>query len=160
MKICASNRIDLFINALGARRPSPGGGAATALAGAVGAALLAKVANYTTGRKKYGKYEEEARAIARQITAIGNKIALGIERDARSYDEYSKTKTRASLKKATRCVADIATLSRGALKLCARLKKIGNKNLKGDLYAAELLLDASAKAAENLVKLNKKWMGR
>lgn len=160
MKICASNRIDLFMNALGARRPSPGGGAAAALTGAVGAALVAKVANYTIGKKKYGKYEKEAMAITKEILTIRNKIACGIEWDARAYDEYSKTKSKAALRKATKCVAEIARLSREALKRCERLKRIGNKNLKGDLYAAGLLLGASAKAADNLVKLNKKWMGR
>lgn len=160
MKISANNRIISFCDALAARRPSPGGGAAAALAGATGAALAAKVANYTIGKKKYGKYERETIAIAKKIIEIRNKIVRGIEADAAAYKEYSKTKSKASLKKATRCVADIARFSREALKLCARLKRIGNKNLAGDLYAAGLLLDASAKAADNLVRLNKKWMGR
>ena len=40
-RISAGNKIDFFIRELGARRPSPGGGAAAALAGALGAALAA-----------------------------------------------------------------------------------------------------------------------
>jgi len=160
MKISANNRVISFCDALAARRPSPGGGAAIALTGTAGAALVAKVANYTIGKKKYKKHEKEAMAIAKQTLAIRKKIAAGIELDARAYNEYSKTKSKASLKRATKCVADIARLSKEALRLCKRLKRIGNKNFKGDLYAAELLLNASAKAADNLVRLNKKWMGR
>ncbi len=160
VNISSKNRIDSFIKYLEAKEPSPGGGAVAALVGALGAALIIKVANFTIGKKKYKKHEKEAMAIARETLRIRKKIARCIELDARAYNEYSKTKTKASLKKATKCVADIARLSREALRLYKRLKRIGNKNLKGDLYAAGLLLGASAKAADNLVRLNKKWMGR
>lgn len=160
MKISSKNRIDLFVKALGERKPSPGGGAAAALAGAAGAALIAKVANYTVGKKKYLRHEKEARSISNRISTIRNRIVRGIEKDARAYETYSKTKSRASLRRATECVAEIAILSKEALRLCARLKRIGNKNLKGDLYTAESLLTSSLKSADNLVRLNKKRMGR
>lgn len=160
MGISAKNRMDYFLKELGARKPSPGGGAAAAVSGAVGAALIMKVANYTIRKKKYKKYEKAAKVIIKKAKALKNKLSARIQRDARIYNEYAKTGSRASIKKATSCVAETAKYSKDALKLCARLRRIGNKNLKGDLVAAELFLNASAKAADNLVRLNKKGMGR
>ena len=157
-RISAGNKIDFFIRELGARRPSPGGGAAAALAGALGAALIVKVANFTIGRKKYKKYRKKAGSIAKKAAALRGKLSAHIEKDAKTYSEYAKTRSKTSLKKAAVCVAEIAKLSKDAVKLCGSLERIGNRNLKGDLYAAELLLKASERSAENLVKLNKRWM--
>lgn len=160
MKVCENNRINFFMKELSARRPSPGGGAAAALAGALGAALIAKVANFTIGKKKYKKYEKEARSIVKKATSLRDRLSAHIEKDAKVYNEYARTRSRASLKRAAACVAEIAKLSKDAVKLCGRLKKIGTRRLKGDLYAAESLLTSSLKAADNLVRLNKKRMGR
>ncbi len=156
MRINAKNRIDFFVKELGARKPSPGGGAAAALAGALGAALIMKVMNFTIGKKKYKKYEKEAKAIVKKAEALKNKLSAHIEKDAKTYGEYARTKSNFAIKKATLCAVEIAKLSKAGLKLCPRLKKIGNVNLKGDSAAAELFLNASAKTAENLVKLNRK----
>lgn len=160
MNICAGNRIDLFMDALAARKPSPGGGAAAALAGALGTALIIKVAYFTVGSKKCKIYERQARAAAKKAGRIEKKLEELIKKDAESYKEYSMTRSVAAMRRATSCAAAIAGFSRDALKLRAALERIGNKNLEGDLYAAGLLLNASARAADNLVKLNKKWMGR
>jgi formiminotetrahydrofolate cyclodeaminase len=158
--ISDKNRIDIFIKALGSGRPSPGGGASVALVGALGAALMMKVANFTIGKNKYRIYEKDAKAILSKARILKKRLSAYIEKDARAYDAYARTKSRAAIKKATLCVAEIAKLSGDGLKYCPRLRKIGNRNLMGDLYAAELLLKASAQAADNLVRLNKKWMGR
>lgn len=160
MKICASNRINLFMNALSAKSPSPGGGAVAALVGALGVALIIKVANFTIGNKKYRRHTGEAKAIAKKAGLLERRLRNLIERDARAYSEYSKMKSRAAMRNATLCVAEISNLSRRGLKFCTRLEKIGNVNLKGDLYAAKAFLGSSAKAADNLARLNKKWMGR
>ncbi|MDP3786909.1 MAG: cyclodeaminase/cyclohydrolase family protein [Candidatus Omnitrophota bacterium] len=160
MKISAKNRIISFCDALGARRPSPGGGAAAALTGAVGAALIIKVANFTIGKKKYKKYEKKAKSIARKATSLRDRLNAHIEKDAKVYNKYAETRSQDSLKRAAACVAEIAKLSKDAGKLCGILKKIGTRHLKGDLYVAEALLSASERSADNLVRLNKKRIGR
>ena len=158
--ISDKNRIDSFIKALGDGIPSPGGGASAALAGALGAALMMKVANYTIGKNKYRIYEKDAKVILGKARTLKKRLSAYIEKDAKAYDAYARTKSKAAMKKATLCVAEIAKLSGAGLKYCPRLKKIGNRNLMGDLYVAELLLKASGQAADNLARLNKKWMGR
>ena len=42
-----------YIDELAAKQPTPGGGSAAALAGAMGSALLEMVCNFTIGNKKY-----------------------------------------------------------------------------------------------------------
>ncbi|HOX09720.1 MAG TPA: cyclodeaminase/cyclohydrolase family protein [Candidatus Omnitrophota bacterium] len=160
MKISDRNNICSFMKALGRKKPVPGGGAAAALAGALGAALLMKVANFTIGKKKYRIYEKDAKTILGKAGTLMKRLSSYIEKDARAYDEYARTRSAASMRKATLCVSEIAKMSSAALTLCPRLRKIGNRNLKGDLYAAEALLKASAQSAGNLVKLNRKRTGR
>lgn len=159
--ISAKNKIDFFVKELSARKPSPGGGAAAALTGALGAALIVKVANFTIGKKKYRRYEKEAKAIAKRSEALRNKLCAYIEKDAKVYNQYAKTKSGASMRKASNCAAEISKLSRQGSKFCVRLNRIGNVNLRGDIYVARLLLNSSEKAAGNLIKLKKKgWVVR
>ena len=148
--ISAKNKIDLFVKELSARKPSPGGGAAAALAGALGSALIVKVANFTIGKKKFRRYEKEAKAIAKGSEALRNKLCAYIEKDAKTYNQYARTKSGASMRKASDCAAEISKLSAQGVRICMRLKKIGNNNLRGDMAAAELFLRASAKAAGGL----------
>ena len=48
-----------YLDDLASTKPAPGGGSAAALAGAVGAALASKVANFTIGKEKYKAVEKE-----------------------------------------------------------------------------------------------------
>ena len=51
-----------LLQRLGSSDPAPGGGAAAALAGALGAALVQMTANLTIGRPRLADVEEQARA--------------------------------------------------------------------------------------------------
>lgn len=154
--INSKKRIDFFIKELQAKKPSPGGGAVAALVGALGLGLIMKVANYTLGKKKYKRHEKEIKVILNKAAKLKNKLCALIEKDARAYEEYSRTKTKAAIKKATLCVDDISKSSKIGLKFYKRLRQIGNANLKGDLNAGGILLNGSAKVADNLVRLNKR----
>ena len=48
-----------FLDALASERPTPGGGGAAAISGAMGAALVSMVCNLTIGKKKYAEVEAE-----------------------------------------------------------------------------------------------------
>ena len=48
-----------FVEGLAAREPVPGGGAAAALAGGMGAALGAMAIQFTVGKKKYADLRED-----------------------------------------------------------------------------------------------------
>ena len=71
-----------FIHKLASGDPVPGGGGASALAGGIGVALCAMVANLTSGKRKYAAYQAEIEAIAeRADISIETLIGL-IQKDA------------------------------------------------------------------------------
>jgi formiminotetrahydrofolate cyclodeaminase len=64
-----SETLNDYLERLASREPTPGGGAAGALHAAQGAALIAMVARYTTG-KRYAEHEEESLRIAARADDI------------------------------------------------------------------------------------------
>lgn len=74
-----------WVDELSSKAPVPGGGGASALGGALGAALGQMVANLTAGKKRYADVQEE---ISRGLTALGSLQAelLGLaDRDAQVF---------------------------------------------------------------------------
>ena len=79
-----------FLDALASGSPVPGGGGASALAGALGAALGSMVCNLTLGRKKYADVQGDIeRIIARMETVRGELTAL-VNEDAVAFEPLSK----------------------------------------------------------------------
>mgnify|MGYP000912380702 FL=1 len=82
-------QIDEFIKQLSSKSPVPGGGGASALIGATGAALCSMVANLTSGKKKYEHYQNDIEhIISRTQTSIGRLLSL-IQKDAEVFEPLS-----------------------------------------------------------------------
>ena len=56
-----------FIEKLSTKEPTPGGGGASALIGAVAAALASMVAGLTSGKKKYAEYQDDIERIIKNM---------------------------------------------------------------------------------------------
>lgn len=84
------NSIDLFLEELSSAAPVPGGGGASALMGAVAAALCSMVANLTTGKKKYAQYQADIDRILSQTGLLIREISELIEKDAEAFEPLSK----------------------------------------------------------------------
>ena len=74
-----------FSKMLASKNPVPGGGGASALAGALGAALCAMVANYTIGKPKYSSVEAEVTTIRNQAEEIRMKLLKLMDADAEAF---------------------------------------------------------------------------
>lgn len=57
------NNIELFLDDLASRKPTPSGGSAAAVMGAMGAALVSMVCNLTIGKTQYRDFEEEFKSV-------------------------------------------------------------------------------------------------
>jgi formiminotetrahydrofolate cyclodeaminase len=79
-----------FIQALSSKSPVPGGGGASALIGAVSAALCSMVANLTAGKKEYSEYQDDIDRIIKDINISINKLLLLIEKDAEVFEPLAK----------------------------------------------------------------------
>lgn len=89
MKPLSEYTISAFLKALSSKEPVPGGGAASALMGAVGVALCSMVANLTLGKKKYAEYQTEIDGImARTSASVSNLLEL-MEKDAEVFEPLS-----------------------------------------------------------------------
>lgn len=79
-----------FVTVLASKAPVPGGGGASALAGAIGTALGNMVASLTVGKKKYAAVEEELRALQKEATALQEELLDLVERDAQVFEPLAK----------------------------------------------------------------------
>ena len=86
----ATKGCDEFVEVLSSKAPVPGGGGASALVGAVGAALCNMVGNLTVGKKKYADVEEELRGLMEQVTEIQNRFLQLIDKDAEGFAPLAK----------------------------------------------------------------------
>ena len=79
-----------FLDALASKAPTPGGGGASALAGALGAALCTMVGNYTVGKKKYADVEAEIIALKEKCDALQTELLDQVEADDKGFVPLAK----------------------------------------------------------------------
>ena len=78
-----------FTKLLGAKVSMPGGGAASALVGALGAALCEMAANFTVGNKRYYDVEPEMKSIVERAEKIRVRFLELADEDAKAFPELS-----------------------------------------------------------------------
>lgn len=79
-----------FADALASKASVPGGGGASALVAALGAALGTMVGNFTLGKKKYAAVEEEIRALMEEAEALRAQLLDCIDADAAAFEPLSR----------------------------------------------------------------------
>lgn len=79
-----------FVEVLASREPTPGGGGASALVGAVGAALGNMVGSLTLGKKKYAEVQADIAALKAQATLLQQELLALAEKDAEVFLPLSR----------------------------------------------------------------------
>jgi formiminotetrahydrofolate cyclodeaminase len=155
--------LEQFLDALGSSAPTPGGGAASALVGALAAALAEMVAQLTVGRPKYAAVEERAQTVLRETQRLRKELLTLVDEDARAYGgvaaAYALPKTsaderrtrdeaiQAALVAAMRPPLQIMELGGDVLRLAEEIAEIGNTTVASDAGCAALLGEAAVRAA-------------
>ena len=167
--------VDQFISLLASAAPTPGGGSAAAIAGSLGAALLAMVASLSEGRPKYAEHEAllaDAKAAGTELADrflrladedasafAGFGVAMKLPRDT---DEQKTARTRA-LQTAARAATEAPYKTvQACLEVAAMAEALAgrsNKNASSDLEVAGLMAVAAARAAAANVYVNLPAMG-
>jgi len=164
--------IEKHLNDLAAKLPAPGGGSASALVGAEGAALLSMVLNFTIDKKGYEGFWDEAKELLKKTEEIRSRLSSLIDEDVRAYAEFNKVfkmprvtqeekKKRAEamqegLKKAEAVPEEICRLAYEGAGLSPRILEKGNKNLLSDVEVAMALFIASFKGGRINCEINLK----
>ncbi|MCB8965984.1 MAG: glutamate formimidoyltransferase [Chloroflexota bacterium] len=158
---------DAFLNAVAANTPTPGGGAAAALAGALAAALAQMVAGLTVGRKKYAAVDAEANAILQQAGDLRTQLTNAIDEDSAAFvavmeawrDKTVEGKAKEEAIEAATTHAGnvplrVARLSRDVARLALTIAEIGNNNAVTDAAAGVMMARAAVETAALNVKIN------
>ena len=84
------NSVTGFTEALASKTAVPGGGGASALVGALGAALGNMVGELTVGKKKYADVEDDIRALMEKAQSLRARLLECVERDAEAFEPLSR----------------------------------------------------------------------
>lgn len=79
-----------FIEKLSSSSPTPGGGGASSLVGAVGVSLCSMVCNLTIGKKKYKEYEDEILEVLEEAKLLQKRLLELIKEDEDNFLPLSK----------------------------------------------------------------------
>jgi formiminotetrahydrofolate cyclodeaminase len=155
---------------LASRDPTPGGGSASALGGALAAALVEMVAELTVGRPEYAHVDPVARQIGSAAAELRGALLDAAEQDATAYDavadarrlpretDEEKAARRAAIGEASVAATEVplrvVRLATEVLGLAARIASVGNRNAISDAGVAALFAAAAARGAAFNVTIN------
>ncbi len=140
-----------FLDQLAARTPTPGGGGAAAVTGAMAAGLVAMAARFSA------RQLPEADDLADQADRLRSMAAQLADMDARAYTAVLATRgpeRKQALLAAATVPLEIAAIGAQVARLAVRVAEDGNPNLRGDAVTGALLAAASARSAASLVDIN------
>jgi len=154
--------IDSFLSQLSARQPTPGGGSASALGGAIGAALASMSAVYTSG-EKFAAVDAQVRALEEKFASVRRQFLDLVDADISAYGAYAAARNlpksapeekrvrsaamAAANEQSTLIPEKIVDTSLEAYALLEELAAVVNPNLAGDVAVAAYFLEAAARGA-------------
>jgi formiminotetrahydrofolate cyclodeaminase len=128
--------IEEFLKELAARKPTPGGGSAAALSGALSAGLVSMAAEFSGDRDISG----QARTLMNTLTHL-------IDRDAKAFAARD-------LREATQVPLETAKHSYAVLKLAGALLETCNPRVITDIGVAAKMAESAVKGAMLNVEVN------
>jgi formiminotetrahydrofolate cyclodeaminase len=171
----ADKTVRELLDAFASPAPTPGGGSASALVGAVSASLLAMVA--AMPKTAHGTPEDRAAldAIHPQLIALKDQMVQLIDRDSAAYDEVvaayrlpkatdaDKAERKAAIGRAMRLATDVPLeTARAAAALVGHSRIVaehGNVNAKSDAGVAASLARSAFSGAQMNVEINLDGVG-
>ncbi|MBA2392215.1 MAG: cyclodeaminase/cyclohydrolase family protein [Ktedonobacteraceae bacterium] len=166
--------LQTYLDELASSQPTPGGGSAAALSGAMGAGLASMVARLTLGKDAYASVQPEIEAIVQNTERLRARFQQLIQEDIEAYGRLSATfklPRTTSEEKAARTGAIQDQLANAALvplemaecaaelvHYCLRIAEIGNANVLSDIATAAALVSSAGTGASWMVRTNLRAM--
>lgn len=167
-------RLGELLDSLGSSDPTPGGGAAAAVVGALGAALVEMTANLTIGRQRYADVQEKAQSIQQRSDDLRRRLARLADADADAFervsvayklphdDEGQKRARSEAIQAALAMAADVplqtANVCADVLELAEEAAPILNQSVISDVLVGALLAQAALASAAVNVEINQASM--
>ena len=159
-----------FVYELASASPTPGGGSASALAGAMAAAMVEMACNLTVGREKFRDVEAELQTVLARAGELRQQMLDSVDEDTSAYDAVSKafkmpkatddekSQRSAAIQSALRLASEVPLKVAKAAAETAQLAMIAqeksNPNVASDARVARLLADAARDGAIANVEIN------
>lgn len=159
-----------FVDEVSSASPAPGGGSVAALAGSLGAALAAMVANLTVGKKGYESAWASSSSLAERAQALKSALLAAVDDDTKAFDgvlaamrlpkatDAEKSAREAAIaaayEQATAVPLATARLCLEAIELAEQAAVTGNRNSASDAGVGALLAKAGLEAALLNVRIN------
>ena len=158
-----------FLEELASSAPTPGGGSAGALVGAVAAALLAMVGNLTVGKKGYEAVERSMRDLVAESDRLREELVRLADEDVRVFgavmaayrmprDDGERAARRAAIQsallEATEAPLELARVCAEVIDLAAVAAEEGNANVVSDAGVGVVAAHAALRAAALNVYIN------
>ncbi len=161
-----------FVDEVSRDTPAPGGGSIAALAGSIGAALAAMVANLTVGKAGFDDRYKELDALATKAQEMKDRLLAAVDEDTQAFNgvmdalrlpkdtpDQKAARSEAlqsGYKRATEVPMQTARQCRAALDLCLAAARSGNDVMITDAGVGALLALAGVKGAAYNARINLK----
>ncbi len=161
-----------FVDEVSRDTPAPGGGSVSALAGALGAALGAMVANLSVGKGEYDDRYDQLCQLADAAQKVKDALVRGVDEDTQAFDEViagmrmpkdtpEERSVRAKAiqegyKAATRVPLATVEQCRDALRICLEMVKMAPEEMMSDVGTGALVARAGLIGAAYNVRINLK----
>jgi formiminotetrahydrofolate cyclodeaminase len=153
-----------FLDQLAARTPTPGGGGAAAVTGALAAGLVAMAARFSATLPGAGDLADQADELRVRVASLADLDArayaavLAALRGPGEADPRREAEREAQRRKALLGAAlvplEIAEIGARVAAMAVQVAEAGNQNLRGDAVTGAVLAAASARSAACLVDIN------
>jgi len=150
--------------------PTPGGGSVSAMAGCLGAAMVAMVGNLTVSKEKYKEYDSQVKVIIEKAYKIIGELEKLVDEDMAAFDGFMSVlkmpketeeqkkirseKMQEALKKATDTPLEIARVCLETLKIAEELSTFGNKTAISDVGVGAFVAEAALNSVLLSVDIN------
>jgi len=147
-------KIKDFLDDLASKKPTPGGGATAALAGAMAAALVSMVAKLTVVKAK-----DKAERLRKELLLLADEDCQAFERVMQAYRTKKEEpgrlrKIQKALEEASQVPLETAEKSVAVVKLASDCVREGNQNAVSDARVALELATAAVYGALENVRIN------
>ncbi len=159
-----------YLTDLASGQPTPGGGSAAALSGAMASALAGMVAHFTLKKADYAAVHPEVETLLQRAERARDRFQQLMQADIDAYGQLSacfKMPRTTDSERVTRTQAIQAALSSAALvplevvelaaqlvQDCRRIAEIGNKTVLSDIATAASLASGAGNGASWMVHTN------
>ena len=167
--------IDGYLDQVGDRTPTPGGGGVTGLAGALACALARMVVAFSVRKKTEPPARDQMEATARRFHRMDQLLRALITQDATAYAAMTEAAASRRLQPSGTSPAhaayndavlaaatvpmEMAAIASNALSTMDEFKAVASRYMLSDLAIAAVLADATARAARYTVRINARELG-